>query len=66
MTSRTHYRLTVIGFCLLYLSTVGSLVVVAMPLLDDYQLDILLYFMLPAGVVGLAAIALEKSSALTV
>ena len=61
MTRRAHFALTQTGFCLVYFSLMGSMVVVSTPLLQGIQSEILWSLMLPAGIAGLGAIILEKA-----
>ena len=60
MTDRMRFRVTVIGFLLLYVASVGSLVVVSMPILNNLETEILWYVALPAGLLGLALVIFEK------
>ena len=63
MTLRTHWRLSLTGFLLIYFGAVGSLVVVAMPVLSAYKPALIAYTTLPALVIGIAVIVFEKIKA---
>jgi hypothetical protein len=52
----------VAGFCFAYFGAMGRLVVSATEYLDPLRPYILEFILLPAAVIGLALIAIEKSS----
>jgi hypothetical protein len=60
MIHRDLNRIALTGFLLIFCSTLGSLVVLVMPVLNTVQKPLLLFVMLPAGIVGVAMIVFEK------
>jgi hypothetical protein len=60
MTSRTHHRLSVAGFSLLYAASMGSLALLCTPYFDGLETELLLYGALPAAIAGIGIIAFEK------
>ena len=61
MKLRTLNKLAFMGFFLLYFASVGSLVVLVMPILAPIRETLLWYVMLPAGIMGAAMIVFEKA-----
>lgn len=61
MTQQTHTRLAIGGFCLVYFGLMGGLLLVGLPLLEGHRLQVLLYWLLPLTVAGIAIIAYERS-----
>ena len=58
----TLNRLALVGFLLAYFAVMGALMSIATPLFDEVQeRSVLLFVILPAGLVGLAMIAFEKT-----
>ena len=60
MKQQAHTRLTIGGFCLAYSGLMGGLLLAGMPLLQDYGLQVALYWTLPLTVAGGAIIAFER------
>ena len=60
MSIKTLNQITIVGFLLLSFAVLGSMVILVVPLLEDYRPLALWYLVLPAGVTGIALIAFEK------
>jgi hypothetical protein len=60
MIHQTLNRITMVGFMLIFVSTLGSLVTLVMPLFDAIDAPILQFIMLPAFAIGVALIIFEK------
>jgi hypothetical protein len=61
MTLEALNRLALVGFLMAYFAVMGALMSISMPFFDGVQeRSVLLFIMLPAGVVGLTIIAFEK------
>lgn len=61
MTLHALNRLTLAGAGLLYFAVMGGVVALALPALENYRAETLLYVMLPSGILGALIIAVEKS-----
>ena len=61
MTLEALNRLALVGFLMAYFAVMGALMSISMPLFDGVQeRSVLLFVMLPAGLIGLTIIAFEK------
>ena len=61
MTLEALNRLALVGFLMVYFAVMGALMSISMPLFDGVQeRSVLLFVMLPAGLIGLTIIAFEK------
>jgi hypothetical protein len=61
MTQHTTRDWPIGGFCLAYAGLMGGLLLVGLPFIDGHRLQVLLYWMLPLTVGGVATIAFERT-----
>lgn len=59
MTTQALNRLTVIGSCLLLAGLLGGLLLYAIPAMTGHGWQIILYWILPATLIGAALIAFQ-------
>ena len=60
MTLKNLNRLTFVGFGLIYFAAMGSLITIIMPFFETIKPTVLCFVMLPAGLIGVVLIAIER------